>query len=172
MLVLFCLLLLLTCRAHKLEKPEAGCLLVNHWDKRLVFLAEYSPERGAKGFEIRPSSPSPYNLPVFNWPPLTLEHELVKKLWQSVSVSENLLNPEFYHRMPKEMEYCLWEIIFLLLTSHEDTPRVYEALFDTGISPKQGMISYLRLLEKVMQRTEVFDGIPEYRQIIEQDIVL
>lgn len=96
----------------------------------------------------------------------------MKKYWQPVSVSENLLNPEFYRQLPNNMPHCLWEIIFLTLTSQEDSPRVYEALLDTGISPRRGMIAYLRLLQKVMQRTEVFNGIPEYRQIIEQDIIL
>lgn len=161
-----------TNRAYKLEKPEVGCLLINHWDKKLVFLAEYSPERGAKGFEIGPQSPSAYEQPICYWPPLTLEHELVKKFWQPVLVSENLLIPEFYRQLPAQMPHCLWEIIFLTLTSQEDTPKVYEALFDTGISPRRGMIAYLRLLQKVVQRTEVFNGIPEYRQIIERDIVL
>jgi len=158
--------------SHKLEKPESGSLLVSHWDKRLMFLTEYDPERGAKGFEIGPNMPSLYDRPIFSWPPLTLEYEIVKKYWQPIAVSENLLSTDLHRLLPAQMPHSLWEIIFLTLTNAQDTPKVYEALFDTGISPRRGLIAYLKLLQKVDQRTEAFNGIPEYRQIIERDILL
>ena len=47
-----------------------------------------------------------------------------------------------------------------------------QALFDTGISPRQGFIAYLRLLRQVLSRTKVFDGVDDYRKIIEKEITL
>lgn len=51
-------------RAHKLDKPERGCLLLNHWSQRAVLLTEYEVGRGAKGKEVGTAN-------VFSWPPLS-----------------------------------------------------------------------------------------------------
>lgn len=43
---------------------------------------------------------------------------------------------------------------------------------DTGLSPRRGLIAYLRLLSKVVQRGAVIDDIPDYRTIREQEVIL
>lgn len=54
-------------RAHKLDKPEKGCILLNHWSQRAVLLTDYDLERGAKGYEMRSQSGS---VSFMSWPPL------------------------------------------------------------------------------------------------------
>lgn len=49
---------------------------------------------------------------------------------------------------------------------------VRQALLDTGLSPRRGLIAYLRLLSKVVQRGAVIDDIPDYRTIREQEVIL
>lgn len=38
--------------AHKIETPEPGCLLLNHWQQRVMYISEYDPEMGAKGLNL------------------------------------------------------------------------------------------------------------------------
>ena len=63
--------------AEKLEKPEKGCILLNHWSQKAILLSEYDVERGARGYELRSSSGT---VESFIWPPLALEHELTEKV--------------------------------------------------------------------------------------------
>ena len=63
--------------AEKLEKPEKGCILLNHWSQKAILLSEYDVERGARGYELRSSSGV---VDSFIWPPLALEHELTEKV--------------------------------------------------------------------------------------------
>ena len=56
------------CRAHKLDKPEKGCILLNHWSQRAILLTDYDVERGAKGYEIRSQSGA---VDFLSWPPLS-----------------------------------------------------------------------------------------------------
>ena len=55
-------------RAEKLDKPEKGCVLLNHWSQRAILLTDYDLERGAKGYEFRREGTSPTPL---TWPPLS-----------------------------------------------------------------------------------------------------
>jgi len=158
--------------AHKLDKPEVGCLLLNHWKQNVVKLTSYDPQRGARGVEIGASGNEQRSLV---WPPLALEIELQERHWQLCAVSPNLLT-DVFPQLPQEMEKAPWEIIFLLLLSMDNNNNVHkeevQALFDTGISPRQGFIAYLRLLRQVLSRTKVFDGVDDYRKIIEKEITL
>ena len=65
-----------------------------------------------------------------------------------------------------------WELIFLLLLSNEEYPEASQALFDTGLCPRQGLIAYIRLLEQVMFRAEAWEGVPQYRKIMESEIAI
>lgn len=56
------------CRAHKIDKPEKGCILLNHWSQRAILLTDYDVGRGAKGYEIRSQSGA---VDFLNWPPLS-----------------------------------------------------------------------------------------------------
>lgn len=157
--------------AHNLEHPIQGCLLLNHWKQQVVLLTEYDSERGAKGYELNLNSIKDQQKS-FVWPPLALEIELTDGKWQPVNVSSNILSDSFLELLPKELPKALWELIFLLLISPETEPKVTEALLDTGLSPRKGLFAYLRLLEKVIQRSELNEDIPSYRQIVEKDIIL
>lgn len=63
-------------------------------------------------------------------------------------------------------------MVFLLLISKESEPDAMETLLDTGLSPQKGLIAYLRLLTKVLGRAEINEDVPEYRQIIEKEIII
>lgn len=153
------------------EKPEEGYLLLNHWQQKVVVITDYDPTRGAKGYELSQSTKgTPVSL--INWPPLALETEIKQNRWVIVEASDNITNGTVLELLPSEMPKALWELLFLLLVSKEKEPEVLQALLDTGLSPRRGLISYLRLLEKVMLRVEMVDSIPEYRQIVEQEIRL
>ena len=157
--------------AHKISKPEAGCVLLNHWKQRVIKLTSYDNQRGARGVEIGPGGSEQRTVV---WPPMTLEFEIQEKHWQPVIVSPNLIT-EVLPLLPLEMHKAPWELIFLLLLSmKEDTIHKEEiqALFDTGLSPRQGLVAYLRLLRQVVSRTQMFNDIPEYRKIIEKEITL
>ena len=80
-------------RAHKIEKPEKGCILLNHWSQRAILLTDYDVNRGAKGYEIRSQTGAATFL---SWPPLSLEMELTEKVsrWQPVRVSNNIASGE------------------------------------------------------------------------------
>ena len=140
-----------------------------------MLLTEYDQERGAKGYEIRGQSGA---VDFFSWPPLALElelteastrwqvhplrthaprrgnpsithHRVCSHLSQPVRVSENIASGEVLSSLPPMMAKSAWELIFLLLVSPEEDADVYQALFDTGLCPRQGLIAYIRLLEQV-----------------------
>lgn len=158
------------CRAYKLERPEKGCLLVNHWKKDVVILEEYSPEYGARGRRVGLQDGVEETI---RWPPLALELELTENRWQPLSVSDNLLwKTGVLKYLPEQMTTALWEVLVLLLASPSENKKVLEAFFDTGLSPRRGMLAYLKLLLKVEERVKAFDGIPEVRQIVEREINL
>jgi hypothetical protein len=159
--------------AEKIDRPEKGCILLNHWSQKAILLTDYDLERGAKGYEIRGQSGA---TAFFNWPPLSLEYELTEKnsRWQPVRVSDNISNGDIFTLLPAMMTKSAWELIFLLLLSEEDPAHadVLQALFDTGLCPRQGLIAYMRLLEQVEQRSESWEGIPQYRKIVENEILI
>ena len=154
--------------AEKLGRPERGCFLLNHWKQTAVYVQEYDPARGARGYLVRTGSgPTEF----INWPPLALEIELADNKWQVVRVSDNIANGTVLQLLPAGMTKAVWELILLLLLDPEEHKAETQALMDTGLSPKQGLIAYLRLLDQVQRRLESFDGIPEYRKIFETAIV-
>jgi hypothetical protein len=160
--------------AYKLERPITGCLLLNHWKQEVIYVSDYSPERGAQGFRFGPHAPKPYEAHTIVWPPLALEYEMLQHYWQAVEVSSNLLEEEFLSVLPPDMKVSYWEILFLLLPSSDPSNQrqILEGLFETGIRPKQGFISYLKLLQKVINRIKRFGNIPEQQQIIERELEL
>ena len=88
------------------------------------------------------------------WPPFTLETEIFHHKWQPVEVSEHIASGEIFQYLPDQMKTSPWELIFLLLLSPSSTSssvgttannhgddEIYQTLFDTGLSPKQGIIN-------------------------------
>ena len=57
-------------------------------------------------------------------------------------VSDNIANGEVFTALPDVMVKSAWELIFLLLISPEKNEDIYQALFDTGLCPRQGKILY------------------------------
>jgi hypothetical protein len=55
-------------------------------------------------------------------------------------VSDNIANGEVFTALPDVMVKSAWELIFLLLISPEQNEDIYQALFDTGLCPRQGNI--------------------------------
>lgn len=160
-------------RAHLLDKPRRGCLLLNHWKQQVYFLTDYDVERGAKGFELCHETVLGTSSPeLVSWPPLALEIEIGEGKWQPVSASENIISGNVIRLLPREFSKGTWELLFLLLVSPDEDAEVFQALMDTGLSPRQGLFAYLRLLNKIMERTEANEGTPIYRQIIEKEIRL
>ena len=104
----------------------------------------------------------------------SLEFELTEKAsrWQPVRVSDNIASGEVFSTLPGVMTKAPWELIFLLLLSKEQHSETLQALFDTGLCPRQGLIAYIRLLEQVQQRAESWEGVPSHRKITEFEIFL
>lgn len=160
--------------AYTMDKPKKDCLLLNHWEQRVVYIADYNANRGAQGYELNHiASHNPAaSRETLSWPPLALEFELTDGLWQPVCVSENIINGSVMNLLPSKLgKKALWEFIMLLLVSDKKNPDVMQAFMDTGLSPQKGLIAYLRLLKKILQRTSTYDDIPDYRKISEKDIV-
>ena len=153
--------------AEKLSRPEKGCFLLNHWKQSAMYLQEYDPARGARGYEVRSGSGS---TEFVNWPPLALEIELADHKWQAVRVSDNIADGSVLQLLPPGMPKAAWELVFLLLLRPDQHAAELQALFDTGLSPKQGLVAYMRLLAQVQRRAESFDEVPSYRMITELDI--
>eukprot|EP00607_Mallomonas_marina_P004640 CAMPEP_0182429018 /NCGR_PEP_ID=MMETSP1167-20130531/25454_1 /TAXON_ID=2988 /ORGANISM="Mallomonas Sp, Strain CCMP3275" /LENGTH=275 /DNA_ID=CAMNT_0024612313 /DNA_START=44 /DNA_END=871 /DNA_ORIENTATION=+ len=153
--------------AQKLDKLKEGCVILNHWKQQAIVITEYEPSKGAKGFMLCPANSGPVEK--FEWPPLTLEIEIRERKWQISEVSDNILTGEVLSLLPSAMSKSPWELIFLLLLSKDDD-SVLQALFDTGLSPRQGLIAYIRLLKQVELRTEAWDDVPQYRLISERDV--
>ena len=152
--------------AEKLDKPEKGCVLLNHWKQTACLLTEYDARTGARGYEIRgQTGPTDF----ISWPPLALETELIDKRWQAVRVSENLMSGVF-QLLPPQMPKAPWELVFLLLLEPSSNSEELQALFDTGLSPRQGLIAYMRLLQQVLLRSEGFNDVPSWRKITELTI--
>lgn len=155
--------------AHKLEKIEEGCVLLNHWKQEAILITQYKPSRGARGIRLLPSNQGREQ--VYEWAPITLEVELRERKWQAVAVSDNISSGEILSLLPPMMTKSPWELIFLLLLSKNDV-EARQALLDTGLSPRQGLIAYIRLLKQVELRTEAWDGVPSHRLISERDVEL
>lgn len=154
--------------AYKVNKLDKNIVLLNHWKQMAVYITEYDPDVGAKGYEMKCLGNSP--IKYINWAPLALEMELDQGKWQPVAVSSNIASGEVFSYLPEEMPKAPWEIIFLCLISASSDPDAYQAIFDTGLSPRQGFISYLRLLEAVQLRLEQFEGVPSYLKISEKTL--
>ena len=164
--------------AETTDVIEEGVVLMNHWAQRAVVITSYDPSFGAKGYELNgltlaaPGEVAPAARAEFTytWPPLALEMELVDKKWQPARVSGNIRNQEIFQFFPEEIkrtQTVAWELIFLLLLSAEeaDDADVIQALLDTGISPRKGLIAYMRLFQRVADRTNVLSEIPSYRRV-------
>ena len=161
--------------AIKQPQPTPNSLLLNHWSQTVMCITEYDRMQGARGFEVTPGISGSLvdeaaRQYVF-WPPSSLEMELRDQKWQVCAVSDNILNGEVISLLPAEMPKSPWELIFLCLISSQDE-KTKQTFFDTGLSPRQGLIAYLRLLESVLKRTEILDGVPDYRKIKEKDLIL
>lgn len=150
--------------AHKLNRPEKGCILINHWANKLIHLEKYNPVEGATGKTLCPLTTE---METITWPPYLLETEIMEKKWQPVSVSENILTGEVFNYLPLKMPLARWELLLLLLLSPTKNAEELQTLLDTGLSPKRGLISYLRLLMQIVKRTENLNSIPSYRKITE-----
>ena len=110
-----------------------------------------------------------------NWPPLALETEVVDGLWQVVKVSENIADGSVLKLLPKEVQKsdtAMWELIVLLLLSQENATdaKFLQALLDTGLSPRKGLIAFMRLSRRINERIEVIGNVPEYRRVSEKEI--
>lgn len=164
--------------AETTDAIEEGVVLMNHWAQRAVVITSYDPTTGAKGYELNgltiasPSEVAPAARAEFTytWPPLALEMELVDRKWQPCKVSGNISNQEIFQFFPEEVrktQTVAWELVFLLLLSNErdDDAEVIQALLDTGISPRKGLIAYMRLFKRVSDRTAVLSEVPPYRRI-------
>ena len=92
--------------------------------------------------------------------------------WQAVRVSDNIASGEVFATLPSVMTKAPWELIFLLLLSPDEHAETLQALFDTGLCPRQGLIAYIRLLDQVQQREESWEGVPAHRKIMEYEIFL
>ena len=143
---------------------------MNHWTQQAIYITNYSPLIGAQGIELAPGRPTEPRT-VFEWPPMALDIEFHEKKWQPVIVSNNILNGEILSLLPSEMKKSPWELIFLLLISSNDKKTI-QTLLDTGLSPRQGLFAYLRLLGAALKRSETFDDIPDYRKIQEKDLIM
>lgn len=153
--------------ARKSEKIEEGCVVLNHWKQEAVLITDYEPSKGARGIKLTPMNVGP--MQKIEWPPLSLEIEIRERKWQVAVVSDNILNGEVLSLLPSVMDKSPWELIFLLLLKNDDLASL-QALLDTGLSPRQGLIAYIRLLKQVEQRTEEWDGVPQHRIISESDV--
>lgn len=154
--------------AHKLDRPISGCVLLNHWKQQAVYLTEYDIQSGARGVELSPKRDT--NSPNLHWIPLALETELKEGKWQPIQTSQNIISGEIFKLLPPQMRESAWELLFLLLLSPESDSGIYQTLFDTGLSPRQGFFAYLRLLEQMLMRAETLEGVPSYRKIFETDM--
>ena len=168
--------------AEKTSKLESGVVLLNHWAQRAVLLTSYEPKKGACGYELNsltiaaPSDVKPAARAQFTytWPPLSLEMELVDKKWQMAAVSENISSQSIFKLIPEEVKDAptiAWELIFLLLLSNAEVAdqAVIQAILDTGICPRKGLISYMRLFQRVAGRAEVLNDAPVYRRISSEE---
>lgn len=152
--------------AHKLEKPQPGCFLMNHWQQQVVALTDYDPNLGAQGFNLDVKTSNGKIV----WPKLALEMEILERKWQPIRVSDEIFTGKIFNYLPTKMPNAKWEFLFLLLLSSENDGEVLQGLLDTGLSPRQGLFAYLRLLRKVLARVESVDGVPEYRKIFESEL--
>jgi hypothetical protein len=141
--------------AVKSDQLQPGSVLLNHWNQRAILITEYG-SNGAVGKDLLTGA-LPLDSSVF-WPPAALEIELKEKKWQICLTSENLKNGEVLSILPPDFRKGAWELIFLLITPSSDTKTI-ETLFDTGLSPRQGFISYLRLLDGALKRSVTLDEV-------------
>ena len=159
------------CRAYTIENLEKDCLLLNHWEQKVIYISEYNLEIGAKGYELNQfDQHNPKE--VLEWSPYTLEMEICNGNWQPVKASDNIINGPILDFLPTKLPKALWELVFLLLVSPDKHSDAINAVMNTGLSPKKGLIAYLRLIEKIIERTEINENVPDYQQIIEQEIII
>ena len=171
--------------AEKADKLQEGVVLLNHWAQRAVLITSYDPKKGAKGYELNSLTmaspddviPAARAKFTYSWPPLSLEMELVDKKWQIAQVSDNVADQSIFKFIPEEVKQAptvAWELIFLLLLSNDEVAdqMVIQALLDTGICPRKGLISYMRLFKRVSDRAEVLNAVPAYRRISSTEFTL
>ena len=162
--------------AERTKKLESGCILLNYWKQEAVLITRYDKAAGAIGVYIGGlEGEEADNARTLNWPPLALETEVVDGLWQVVKVSENIADGSVLKLLPKEVQKsdtAMWELIVLLLLSQENATdaKFLQALLDTGLSPRKGLIAFMRLSRRINERIEVIGNVPEYRRISEKEI--
>lgn len=154
--------------AYKVDKPAKNVFLVNFWKQQVVKITDYDILKGTMGTVIQAKDNN--SDIIINWPPYCLEAEILANKWQPVVVSENILNNEILKYIPAQMGKAIWEIILLLLVSPENQDGEYSALLDTGLSPSKGLISYIRLLNKIKARSTTWNDVPSYLQIFANEI--
>eukprot|EP01036_Dinobryon_divergens_P038519 gene38519-50587_t len=76
--------------AHKIDKIEKGCVLLNHWKQDAILITSYEPSKGASGVKLTPAGTR--STEKFEWPSLALEIELRERKWQLAAVSNNILS--------------------------------------------------------------------------------
>lgn len=143
---------------------------MNHWSQQAILITDYSLTGGATGIELLAGT-GVQGGNTYIWPPAALDMEYKQRKWQAVLASDNIYNGNILSLLSTDMKKGAWELLFLLITSSTDT-KTLNALLDTGLSPRQGFIAYLRLLEAALKRSEAFNDIPDYRKIKERDLVL
>jgi hypothetical protein len=141
--------------AAKSDQVQPNCVLLNHWTQKAILLTGYGAD-GATGKELLAGSQ--FVGSSITWPAAALEIELKEKKWQVCLVSENIKNGEVLGLLPPDFKKGAWELIFLLMTPSSEYKTI-EALLDTGLSPRQGFLAYLRLLDAQVKRSETLDQV-------------
>jgi len=75
------------------------------------------------------------------------------------------------------MEKAPWELLILCLMSLDTSSPHFQkeelqSLLDTGLSPKQGLLAYIRLLEQVRRRTELWEDVPDHMKIYDTELLI
>ena len=144
--------------------------MLNHWNQQVVLLKQYYPAHGARGLVLdleQLNYPSTKNINSSNesgtflsgmklmkWSRFQLELEIKEGKWQMIQVSPSFLSKELLTSLPPSMPTALWEMIYLSLLDDEQDKEVLQTLLDTGISPRQGYIAYIRLIHRILFRAK------------------
>eukprot|EP01035_Chromulina_nebulosa_P019431 gene19431-25309_t len=155
--------------AYGIEKPVKNCILLNHWKQQAVLIKEYEPKYGAIGQIISFQSDDNNDEEQLVWPPLALEIEIMNNNWQPIVVSDNIINGEIFSYLPPSMSTSPWELFLILLLSPTENKEEFQALFDTGLSPKKGLIAYIRLLQAIRYRSKEWNNTPANMKILETE---
>ena len=169
--------------AEEISHVETGCILLNNWKQTAVVITDYTPSLGARGYEIdsqaairgtvTANEKEDYAVKeIMLWPPLALELEIIDKHWQPCRVSDNIRSAEVFSLLPKELQNsatAVWEFIFLLLISPQEK-ELTQTILETGLSPRRGFFSFMRLSKRIKDRETISNSIPENQRISEIEI--